>query len=533
MYVKQGLENYERQACGKRLYTCSFTMERRRMQQKPPQTGWSRRSSFPSVNECSSEKRKEQAVVSEMDGTLLRSDCAFSYYLLVALEAPAGLLRFLVLLVLAPVLYLLRCFLSERLAMGLLAWITFVGSREEDIMSVARAVLPKFYAEDVHPQTWRVMSSFSQRYLLTAYPRLMVEPFAKQYLGVQKVLGSELQFVGRQRRATGFFVSPGVLIGAAKVAALRSHFRHPMAFPDVALGSRRSDNFFLATCKEGYVVPPFDRNSSTRSPTVELCQPIIFHDGRLVKRPTPIHALTILLWAPFGAVISFLRIMSSLVFPMSFSLLFLRATGVRVAVRGYPPTGLGDGGGMGGVLFASTHRTLMDPVFISLALGRPIPAVTFSLARINELVSPIPTIRLCRKREKDAAIIKSLLQRGDLVICPEGTTCREPMLLRFSALFAELSNRVVPVATKCEVSMFYGTTARGWKGLDTFYFFMNPTPSYEVIFLKQLPYSLTCAGGRSPHEVANYVQNRLASTLGFIATDLTRDYKYRVLLGHP
>ncbi|KAK6255871.1 hypothetical protein SCA6_017176 [Theobroma cacao] len=53
------------------------------------------------------------------------------------------------------------------------------------------------------------------------------------------------------------------------------------------------------------------------------------------------------------------------------------------------------------------------------------------------------------------------------------------------------------------MSMFHGTTARGWKGVDAFYFMMNPNPAYEVTFLNKLPYELTCNAGKSSHEVAN------------------------------
>lgn len=283
-----------------------------------------------------------------------------------------------------------------------------------------------------------------------------------------------------------------------------------------------------------YILNNEEKSSWQAVPKANYPNPLVFHDGRLALRPTPLATLAMFIWFPFSISLAIFRTTVSISLPHRISNPILAFTGLRLLTaipsntynknptseRCHKPEG---------TLYVCNHRTLLDPLYLSSALNKPVTAVTYSLSRMSELLAPIKTVRLTRDREVDAKKMGELLSQGDLVICPEGTTCREPYLLRFSPLFAEMAEEIVPVAIGVHVSMFYGTTASGFKCLDPFFFLMNPFPSYKVQLLEKVRGSRDESSGV---EIANHVQQQLGKALGFQCTKLSRKDKYLMLAGN-
>ncbi|XP_039827378.1 probable glycerol-3-phosphate acyltransferase 3 [Panicum virgatum] len=431
----------------------------------------------------------KNALVVDADALLLKQPspgAAFPPYFLVAVEA-GGYVRGLVLLALYPVLHVL----PHGARAKAMAFVSFCGLRRDEAARIGRAVLPKLFSREAPPgmRAVEALNALPKEVKVVAvsrtFPTVMVEAFLKEYAGFHAVAGRELE--GGPRYLTGVMAE---LDTESLARALKQTERAPCAYS----------------------------------------KPVVFHDGRLAFTPTPAAALAMYIYLPFAVALAVIRIAIYVLLPWRLSSVVAGLTGVRVRVVGPTPAAAGSNAEPhGGRLYACNHRTLLDPVGIACALKRPVAAVTYSLSRLSEVLSPIPLRRLTRNREEDRRRMSSMLARGDVVVCPEGTTCREPYLLRFSPLFAELASEVTPVAVDARTTVFYATsTSPVAKSFDSVYFLMNPRPEYSVQFLEPV----NTESGKSSIEVANEVQRALASALGFEGTALTRKDKYLLLAGN-
>ncbi|KAK1441093.1 hypothetical protein QVD17_06931 [Tagetes erecta] len=200
---------------------------------------------FPSITNCKTYGRNKHTVVSNLDGTLLLGGSSFPYFALVAFEV-GGPLRLLFLLLASPIAGIIYYLISETAGIRVLIFATMAGMKVSDIKVVARAVLTKFYSSDLHPETWQVFSACGKRCVLTANPRIMVEPFLKEYLGVDFVLGTEID--SWKGIATGLVKPPGVLVGSNKAQVLFKAFKDT-SLPQLALGDRETDYAYMKLCK--------------------------------------------------------------------------------------------------------------------------------------------------------------------------------------------------------------------------------------------------------------------------------------------
>ncbi|CAD6341694.1 unnamed protein product [Miscanthus lutarioriparius] len=491
-------------------------------------------------------------LVVDVDGALLLSRSLFPYFMLVALEAGC-FLRALALLLLYPAIRCCRrCRLGGGgdLAVRAMAAVAFCGLRARTFRA-GRAVLPRWLLEDVAAEALdaarRAGDGDLERVVwASAMPRVMVEPFLREYLQVPAPAAVAAR---EMKTAWGFYTGLMERDEDCEAMALMTASAREGGGGDVVGFSGAGSVEFLSSrlasiCKEVYVVSAEEQSKWRRLARRDYPTPLVFHDGRLAFLPTPLNTVAMFTWLPLGAALAVLRLAVALALPYRVATALLAATGQSWRLRGslpVPPPGNGGGGGSSagsaGQLYACNHRTLIDPVYVSIALNRPVRAVSYSLSRVSDLISPIgATVRLARDRARDGAVMARLLARGDsVVVCPEGTTCREPYLLRFSPLFAELGGAagVVPVALAVDTSMFYGTTASGWKAVDPFYYLSNPRACYTVQFLDRVDTADVVSDGKATSaDVANRVQRLIAEALGYECTMLTRKDKYLMLVGN-
>ncbi|XP_040377597.1 probable glycerol-3-phosphate acyltransferase 3 [Oryza brachyantha] len=474
----------------------------------------------------------------KVEGGLLMSPSVFPYFMLVALEA-GGLVRGLLLLLLYPVLLLL----GHDRAVKVMVMVSFAGLRK-DGFRLGRAVMPKLFLEDVSAEVFEAAAAPGARrrrrvVCVSAMPREMVEPFLVEYLGVDAVVAPELRVY--RGYYLGLTQADGEVLqrlDMEEVIGLKErHGGDGQLFVAGIAGLGSSfHQLFRNYCKEVYVATESARRRRRRPLHPRwYSKPLIFHDGRIAFRPTASATLAMFMWMPLAAPLAVLRTVIFLLLPFSLSVQILGALGMHcryIAASSLSAARAFD-------LFVCNHRCLLDPLYVSAVSGRAdLAAATYSISRLSEILAPIRTFRLTRDRAADRAAMQAHLSRrpgahrgggGGLVVCPEGTTCREPFLLRFSPLFTELGADVQPVALYSEVAMFHGTTAGGWKLLDPFFLLMNPSPAYVLQFLD--PVAEAERGGGGP-EVANEVQRRIAAALGYTCTALTRRDKYLVLAGN-
>uniref|UniRef100_A0A0D9Y0F0 Phospholipid/glycerol acyltransferase domain-containing protein n=1 Tax=Leersia perrieri TaxID=77586 RepID=A0A0D9Y0F0_9ORYZ len=504
------------------------------------------------------------AIVVDVEGALLLlrssslSSSLFPYFMLVAVEA-GSFLRCLTLLLLYPFISLVAgaAAAGEDAAVRAMAFVAFFGLRESRFRA-GPAVLPRWLLDAVAKESLDAITprrtsppetspAAARRRVIwvSRMPRVMVEPLLREYLTSSS---EEVVVVTREMKVVwGFYT--GVMEdfagdggGEVESPEVRKVMEGVGGGDVIGFSGGSSMGFLrsslVSLCKEVYVVSNEEKSKWRPLPRREYPRPLIFHDGRLTFLPTPLATAAMLVWLPFGATLVVVRLTIAFFLPYCLATLLLAATGTSWRLRGTPPPPPPRSTGNNkqrGQLYVCNHRTLIDPVYISIVLDRPVRAVSYSLSRLSDLLSPIgATVRLRRDRAHDSAAMAHLLddEGVHVVVCPEGTTCREPYLLRFSPLFAEMGDTVVPVALTTETSMFHGTTAGGWKSMDALCYLANPRTCYTLEFLAAVDTTPVREGRMASTELANDVQRRLAETLGYECTMLTRKDKYHVLAGN-
>jgi haloacid dehalogenase-like hydrolase len=204
------------------------------------------------------DRSMQKSTAAQLEGALLISSDIFPYFVLVALEA-GGPLRAVTLLLFYPLFWLLNITHHRTVALHAMIFICTFGLKVHAIKEVAMATLQKFFLEDLQEKALKIFSGCEgKKYVLTCLPRIMVEPFLREYLDVDCVIGTELKVIGRT--CSGLVVPIGADMAkmgwfhALKVA------REDDQLIDVGLAVRNNDRSFLLLCKVIHICFPLHEN---------------------------------------------------------------------------------------------------------------------------------------------------------------------------------------------------------------------------------------------------------------------------------
>lgn len=176
----------------------------------------------------------KNTLVFNVEDTLLKSSSLFPYFMLVAFEG-GGPLRALILLFMYPFL----CILGEKMRLKIMIFISFFGVKKQNFR-IGRSVLPKFFLENVGCESLEVVMRFSKKMGVTNLPKIMVEDFLMNYVGVEDIYGPEIRVFG------GYYI--GLLDNSGKEII----FAHMMSQQSQYVGICSINNSFK-TCPFTYI----------------------------------------------------------------------------------------------------------------------------------------------------------------------------------------------------------------------------------------------------------------------------------------
>ncbi|KAF3453943.1 hypothetical protein FNV43_RR04384 [Rhamnella rubrinervis] len=317
-----------------------------------------------------------KTLIFHLEGALLKSSSVFPYFMLVAFEA-GGPLRALILLLSYPFV----CLVSEEFGLKIMVFLCFFGIKAQSFR-IGKSVLPKLFPEDVGYEGFLMVMKGVRKVGVTDFPRVMVDGFLTDFLGVNSIVGRELKVAGgyflglMEEKETNSLTLNLILGNNDKIGS-----DHQVI--TIGCSNKPLNQQLFSICKEVYLVSEAEKQNWQTLPREKYPKPLIFHDGRLAFRPTPFDTLAAFMWVPFGIFIWLFRLIIAELLSFSISVPILSLTGMRTEVTRPPnsfpinifmPTKVEE---KKGKLYTCNHRTVIDPIHVSLALMKPITALTY------------------------------------------------------------------------------------------------------------------------------------------------------------